>query len=744
MLGWQEVCVQVGRFCRTPMGMEAAHGPHGLALGSSREVSERLLRETEQALHLTTPLSGVSDYLDAVEGACAGLVLSVDALGALLQTLQLAEAAHDGLTAQKDARPDLAAYGPALRLTELLDSLTLAVRPGVPDLLDSASAELGAVREAARRAAAELDHAATAWARRLHASGAAERPLVVQRRDRACCPVRRARKGDLPRGSLTLALSASGATAYMEPAELVPLNNAIAALAGREEEEVAAVLASLSRQVARHAGALLAARDALCALDLASARAAYARWLGARRPTFGAGVELAGMRHPALLGASLGHASGGGEAGAEGARGADEGAATRSDGAIAAAAASDADAAPNGCEEASSAPPTPSLPPPPVPIGLHIPPASRVAAITGPNTGGKTAALKTLGLACLMARAGLFLPAGPGPRLPFFEAVLADVGDGQGLGAGLSTFSAHMRRVAGACAGAGPSSLVLLDELGSGTEPSEGAAIATATLTWLAGRAGLILVTTHHTAVRALATSRDDFCCAAVGFDTSTLHPTYSLTWGVAGPSMALSIAQGLGFDPDILAAARDRLAGGGASASSAAQGPARQSLRGLAEEVGGLREERAAAERALEAALRERAAAEAELLACEREAANVEERMAQEAAADEAELKARIRTMLHETRTGLLDGKAARRELTQMRGRLQPAREKQPPGAPNPRAAPVVRVGDVVAVAQLKGATGMVVKVAGDVLTVRAGALRVQVRAADVWQAGQAAAKKR
>lgn len=116
-----------------------------------------------------------------------------------------------------------------------------------------------------------------------------------------------------------------------------------------------------------------------------------------------------------------------------------------------------------------------------------------------------------------------------------------------------------------------------------------------------------------------------------MGFDGSTLHPTYSLTWGVAGPSMALSIAQGLGFDPDILAAARDRLAGGGASASSAAQGPARQSLRGLAEEVGGLREERAAAERALEAALRERATAEAELLACEREAANVEERMAQE-----------------------------------------------------------------------------------------------------------------
>ncbi|KFM24482.1 Endonuclease MutS2 [Auxenochlorella protothecoides] len=627
MLGWQEVCVQVGRFCRTPMGMEAAHGPHGLALGSSREVSERLLRETEQALHLTTPLSGVSDYLDAVEGAGAGLVLSVDALGALLQTLQLAEAARDGLTAQKDARPDLAAYGPALRLTELLHPLTLAVRPGVPDLLDSASAELGAVREAARRAAAELDHAATAWARRLHASGVAERPLVVQRRDRACCPVRRARKGDLPRGSLTLALSASGATAYMEPAELVPLNNAIAALAGREEEEVAAVLASLSRQVARHAGALLAARDALCALDLASARAAHARWLGAQRPTFGAGVELEGMRHPALLGVSLGHASGGEEAGAEGAR----------------------------------ASPTPSLPPPPVPIGLHIPPASRVAAITGPNTGGKTAALKTLGLACLMARAGLFLPAGPGPRLPFFEAVLAD--------------------------------------LGSGTEPSEGAAIATATLTWLAGRAGLTLVTTHHTAVRALATSRDDFCCAAVGFDGSTLHPTYSLTWG---------------------------------------------SLRGLAEEVGGLREERAAAERALEAALRERATAEAELLACEREAANVEERMAQEAAADEAELKARIRTMLHEARTGFLDGKAARRELTQMRGRLQPAREKQPPGAPNPRAAPVVRVGDIVAVAQLKGATGMVVKVAGDVLTVRAGALRVQVRAADVWQAGQAAAKKR
>jgi DNA mismatch repair protein MutS2 len=206
-----------------------------------------------------------------------------------------------------------------------------------------------------------------------------------------------------------------------------------------------------------------------------------------------------------------------------------------------------------------------------VPVSVRVDGGLRVVAITGPNTGGKTVTLKSVGLAALMARAGLFLPCAGSPRLPWCRQVLADIGDEQSLQQNLSTFSGHVRRIArilealppaGAdLAGLGGADLVLLDEVGAGTDPAEGTALAIALLRQLAERARLTIATTHFGELKALKYSDDRFENASVAFDVETLSPTYRLQWGIPGRSNALAIASRLGLDAAVLEQAQGLLA---------------------------------------------------------------------------------------------------------------------------------------------------------------------------------------
>ncbi|MFM7267912.1 MAG: endonuclease MutS2, partial [Cyanobium sp.] len=226
-----------------------------------------------------------------------------------------------------------------------------------------------------------------------------------------------------------------------------------------------------------------------------------------------------------------------------------------------------------------------------VPVSVAVSPQLRVVAITGPNTGGKTVTLKSLGLAALMARAGLFLPCSGTPRLPWCALVLADIGDEQSLQQNLSTFSGHIRRIArilaalpaaptaavassqdasGAIPATAPgAALVLLDEVGAGTDPTEGAALAAALLRHLADRARLTVATTHYGELKALKYADPRFENASVAFDVESLSPTYHLQWGIPGRSNALAIAARLGLEEAVLAAAAEQLeaAGGGEGA---------------------------------------------------------------------------------------------------------------------------------------------------------------------------------
>ncbi|NBW63918.1 MAG: endonuclease MutS2, partial [Synechococcaceae bacterium WB4_1_0192] len=341
--------------------------------------------------------------------------------------------------------------------------------------------------------------------------------VIAERNGRPVLAVKAGAASQLP--GLVHDSSASGSTVFIEPQAVIPLGNRLRQLEGEEREAERAVLLELSGLVGAEHEALTQLQRVLLQLEAALARARYSAWLGAVRPELEeeplAPLQLEGLRHPLLL---WQHKREGGQA--------------------------------------------------VVPVDVRVSRELRVVAITGPNTGGKTVTLKSVGLAALMARAGLFLPCSGTPRLPWCAQVLADIGDEQSLQQNLSTFSGHVRRIArilaalpAAAASAAGASLVLLDEVGAGTDPTEGTALAIALLRQLAERARLTIATTHFGELKALKYNDPRFENASVAFDVETLSPTYHLQWGIPGRSNALAIASRLGLDGAVLEQARDLLA---------------------------------------------------------------------------------------------------------------------------------------------------------------------------------------
>ena len=511
--------------------MEAASA--GLDLSPAVDVTPLLdqLAASPSVAATLTGVSGAADTLDVIADVAAVLP------------------AHPALADAAGGASSLS----ALALAPARAALRSALPRGAFDLASSASPDLSAARAAFRAADAAARAAADDWARRLAAAGDAERAAVAIRRDRLCVPVRTARKGDLPKGSVTLATSASGATSYCEPTPLVALNNDAASTAAAVADAEAAVLAALSDVLRECDAELRIAVAAIAVVDARRAVAAHAAWCGGAWPTVedpatlasndsAPPVVAAGVLHPLLAARALPplpRAPGGGEE--EEAK-----------------------------EEASDDATSPS-PPPPRPVDWTPPPGTRVVTITGPNTGGKTVSLKTLGVATLLARAGAAVPLAPGApptlTIPAFSPILADVGDQQSLSESLSTFSGRVRRAQAALTAAraaaatrgAPTALVLLDELGAGTDPAEGAALGAALLDALAGAAALTVATTHAASLKRDA--RGGRADAAVEFDVAARRPTYRLLWGDAGASSALDVAAGLGYDADVLADARALLA---------------------------------------------------------------------------------------------------------------------------------------------------------------------------------------
>ena len=391
----------------------------------------------------------------------------------------------------------------------------------LPDgtLDDRASPELGRIRRDIEKQKRAIQESLRSYLRRLSEGGTVQDELVTIRGERFVIPVKveqRRRVQGVAHGA-----SSSGQTVYIEPLETIEQNNDLVRLLEDELAEIHRILLEMTAHIGDYAEGLIAAVQTLAELELQFAKARFAedydcvavKLLGAHpSPADGSpdaitgdGLILRQARHP-LLERTLK------------ARGAEV-----------------------------------------IPLTVELDAEQRQAIISGPNTGGKTVALKTVGLLALMAQSGIPVPAGCA-ELPIFDAIFADIGDYQSIAQNLSTFSAHITNIDFISHHATTQSLVLLDELGSATDPEEGAALSVAIADHFR-RAGCVsIISTHHTALKVYAANTPGVLNAAVGFDEHTLAPTYELRMGVPGPSAGINIAQKIGLNPDIVGAARERL----------------------------------------------------------------------------------------------------------------------------------------------------------------------------------------
>jgi len=420
-----------------------------------------------------------------------------------------------------------------------------------------------------------------------------QEPLITQRQGRYVIPLRAEFKGRI-RGIIH-DQSASGATLFIEPMATVELNNQLRQLEVEEEQEVQRILARLSQQVAAAAEPIQETLQALAGLDLALAKAHYAEELSAvpaqwadegKRPPF----RLLSARHPLLDPHSV------------------------------------------------------------VPIDVALEPQTFILVITGPNTGGKTVTLKTIGLLVCMAQAGLHIPASESSQLPFYDAVYADIGDEQSIEQSLSTFSSHLTNIVHILEHCNQRSLVILDELGAGTDPLEGSALARAILEHLRERDVTTFVATHYPELKWYAHQTPGVANASVEFDSETLAPTYRLSIGLPGRSNAFAVARRLGLDARIVDAAQAMIA------------PDVRQVETVLHDI----------QATLDAARRERATAEALRLRLEAQAEELHQRLAR--------IDAERRDILNAARA------EARREIETVRQELQVLRAqlpKRPPWQP-------------------------------------------------------------
>ena len=465
--------------------------------------------ETEEAARLLEregdiPLAGLADIRRSLQRAAKGGILSPEELLAVAGTVRGARRLKAFLLHREASYPRLAARAARLIPQPALEEAIAAAIGDDARVRDEASPRLAGLR----RRLADLEEAIR---RRLEEmirspqwAAALQEPLVTQRRGRFVLPVKAEARAQVP--GVVHDQSASGATLFVEPMAVVELGNRLRETEAEEQEEVERILGELTRQVAAAGDELAATLEELAALDVVVARGRLALAMRAERPATldRPRIDLKRARHP-LLGA----------------------------GAV------------------------------PIDVWLGDGAGFDTLVITGPNTGGKTVTLKTVGLLALMHQAGLHIPAAPGSALGVFPQIFCDVGDEQSIEQSLSTFSSHMSAIVGFARAAQPGALVLLDEIGAGTDPDEGAALAVALIEHFRARGCLVVATTHYSALKAYAYQQPGVENASVEFDEETLRPTYRLWIGLPGKSMALAIARRLGLPESIVQRARQVMGAG-------------------------------------------------------------------------------------------------------------------------------------------------------------------------------------
>jgi len=508
-LEWPLVVAALARHCRTPAALAWLTGDDAqgrIFVRAESEVRKRLALTSEARALLETDrapgLGGISGELEShLDRAAKGGVLAGGALREVASALEVLCAARSALVEVADSAPSLAELASEIAdQRALLRELDRCIDPS-GEVRDDASREL---REARARAAQLGREIQTQLDRLLRSSSVREAlsdEFVTIRNDRYVLPVRTDMRARV-RGIVHDA-SNTGTTLFIEPEAVVELNNRLKQAELEAVREVDRILRALAREVADELPELRASLERARDIDLAFARARTSIEHDAVEPVLDDGgiFELPQLRHPLIPR--------------------------------------------DRC----------------VANDVRLGASYLVLVVSGPNAGGKTVAMKALALAALCVRAGMHVAAAPGSRIPLVDAVLADIGDEQDLRSNLSTFSAHLANLAEIVRTATPRSLVVLDEVGVGTDPAEGAALAQAVLEQLADRAARVVATTHFNLLKEMASVDERFSNASVAFDPATYAPTYRLVLGTPGTSSALTVAERMGIPIAALDRARELLA---------------------------------------------------------------------------------------------------------------------------------------------------------------------------------------
>ncbi len=511
-LEWEPLLALVAGFAASPVGRNAI-----VTLRPSTDEpwikhQHQLANEVRLMLseQLSIPLGGLFDPIDlAAKASIPEAALEAKELQAVAR-LANDIAAWQALLQSPPAR----LVGKLNGLSALSSELTQGLRPLAesierkiqPDgsLADDASPELGRIRRDQDRQQRVIEESLRAALRKLSNDGATQDDVITIRGDRFVIPVRSELKRRV--SGVVHGASSSGQTVYVEPLETIEQNNELVRLLEEEQAEIHRIFVALTRQVGTYAEALVAGARVLALVDSLLARARFARDYHCVEPSIGAEkLFIENARHP-LLEKHL--RTTGGRV---------------------------------------------------VPLTLELTSSARQLIISGPNTGGKTVTLKTTALLAMMAQAGIPVPA-EAASFPVFTAFLADIGDAQSIEAELSTFSAHIVNLDRLARLADAHTLVLLDELGSATDPEEGSALAVAVASYFLGSGSWSLISTHHTSLKVYAANTPGVLNAAAGVDEVTLVPNYRLRLGVPGASAGIQTAERLGLNRTIIAAARERL----------------------------------------------------------------------------------------------------------------------------------------------------------------------------------------
>lgn len=449
--------------------------------------------------------SGVKDVRPSLARADLGGALNTRELLDIARVLQCARLVRGYIADDSVGKTPIDHLFYALHANKFLEEKISTSISGEDEIADGASPELANIRRQMRAAAARARDSLQKLISSPSYAKVLQEPIITMRQDRYVVPVKAEHKGAVP--GLVHDISASGATLFIEPMAAVKANNELRELSAKEKLEIERILAELSADCAEHRDDISSDFEVLVRLDLIFAKAKLSYKLNCQSASMdGKGIVLRRARHPLL-------------------------------------------------DQAKA-----------VPISLELGESFDTLVITGPNTGGKTVSIKTIGLLAAMNQCGLHIPADDGSNLPVFSHILADIGDEQSIEQNLSTFSAHMSNIVNIISECDDSSLILFDELGAGTDPTEGAALAVAIIEYCRKKGAMIAATTHYAELKVYATNEAGVQNASCEFDVETLRPTYHLLVGIPGKSNAFAISRRLGLGEDIIEDAKNRVSSDSAS----------------------------------------------------------------------------------------------------------------------------------------------------------------------------------